>query len=76
MLILSRKKNESIMIGKDIELVVVELEDGKVKLGIKAPRDVEIHRKEIFEEIQAENKAAMSKVNADFLSAKKIFDKE
>jgi len=76
MLILSRKKNESIMIGKDIELVVVELEDGKVKLGIKAPRDIEIHRKEIFEEIQAENKAAMSKVNADFLSAKKIFDRE
>ncbi|MCT4663305.1 MAG: carbon storage regulator CsrA [Tissierellales bacterium] len=75
MLVLSRKKNESIMIGKDIEIVVSEIEDGKVKLGIKAPKDIEIHRKEIFEEIQEENRAAMSKKNVDLKSVKKVFNK-
>lgn len=75
MLVLSRKKNESIMIGKDIEIVVSEIEDGKVKLGIKAPKNIEIHRKEIFEEIQEENRAAMSKKNVDLKSVKKAFKK-
>jgi carbon storage regulator len=63
------------MIGKDIEIVVSEIEDGKVKLGIKAPKDIEIHRKEIFEEIQEENRAAMSKKNVDLKSVKKVFNK-
>jgi carbon storage regulator len=63
------------MNGKDIEIVVSEIEDGKVKLGIKAPKDIEIHRKEIFEEIQEENRAAMSKKNVDLKSVKKVFNK-
>lgn len=58
MLILTRKKEESILIGENIEIVVVEIEDGKVKLGIKAPKDIEILRKEILNSVQEENKKA------------------
>lgn len=61
MLVLSRKLNESIMIGDEIELVVLDIHDSYVKLGIKAPRAVSIHRKEVFEEITAENKRALQK---------------
>lgn len=58
MLILTRKKEESILIGDNIEIVVVDIEDGKVKLGIKAPKDIEILRKEILNSVQEENKKA------------------
>lgn len=59
MLILTRKKNESLIINGDIEITVVALDDGKVKLGIDAPKQVEIHRKEVFEKIQLENKQSV-----------------
>ncbi|WP_069650365.1 carbon storage regulator CsrA [Caloranaerobacter ferrireducens] len=72
MLVLTRKKNESIVINGDIEIVVVGIEDGKVKLGIKAPKNVEIHRKEIYEAIQKENKKAANTPNIDFRALKKI----
>ena len=58
MLILTRKKDESIMINNDIEIKIISIEDGRVKLGISAPKDIEIHRKEIYLEIQQENKKA------------------
>lgn len=58
MLVLSRKSNESIMIGGNIEIVVLGVEGDNVKLGIRAPREVEIHRKEIYSIIQEENRAA------------------
>lgn len=68
MLVLTRKKNESIMIGDNIEIVVTDIQDGKVKLGIKAPKNIDIHRKEIYIDIQEENKAAASgKVDLDSL---------
>lgn len=60
MLVLSRKKGESIMITDSIEIIVLESEGDAVKLGIKAPREVGIHRKEIFTAIQESNKAASS----------------
>lgn len=60
MLVLSRKKGESIMIADSIEIIVLESEGDTVKLGIKAPREVEIHRKEIFTAIQESNKEASS----------------
>ncbi|MBZ4683468.1 MAG: carbon storage regulator [Fusobacteriaceae bacterium] len=58
MLVLSRKKNESIIIGDDIEVIVVDIKGDQVKLGIKAPRSVSVHRAEVYEEIQAENRKA------------------
>lgn len=58
MLVLSRKSNESIMIGGNIEIVVLGVEGDTVKLGIRAPREVDIHRKEIYMAIQEENRAA------------------
>jgi carbon storage regulator len=53
MLVLSRKKNESIVINDNITVVVVEIRGDKVRLGIEAPKDVPVHRKEIFEAIHA-----------------------
>jgi len=68
MLILTRKENESLIINGNIEVRVISTDDGKVKLGIDAPRSVEIHRKEIFEKIQEENKnAIIAKENLDGL---------
>lgn len=58
MLVLSRKKNESIIIGDDVEIVIVDIKGDQVKVGIKAPRKVSVHRAEVYEEIQAENKKA------------------
>jgi len=72
MLVLSRKANESIMIGKDIEIRVLGVEEGKGKIGIEAPRSVEIHRKEIYVEIEEENIAA-SKQQLDLKNLKSIF---
>jgi carbon storage regulator len=58
MLVLSRRKNESIMIGDSIEVTVVSVDGDVVRIGIKAPRDIEVHRKEIYTAIQEENKEA------------------
>jgi carbon storage regulator len=60
MLVLARKFNESIMIGDEIEVIVIEIKNDQVKLGIKAPRKIAVHRKEVYEEIQLENIAALS----------------
>lgn len=58
MLVLSRKLNEKIMIGEEIEITVVGIENGSVQLGINAPEDVEILRQELLEDIKKENKSA------------------
>ncbi|EKD26945.1 MAG: hypothetical protein ACD_79C00963G0007 [uncultured bacterium] len=60
MLILKRKKNESIVIGNDIEIIVTEIKGDHIKLGIKAPDSISIFRKELYEAIQKENIAASS----------------
>ena len=51
MLVLSRKRNESIVIGDDVIITVVRVEDGKVRLGVSAPRSTSIHRDEVYREI-------------------------
>ncbi len=55
MLVLSRLRDETIMIGDDIEITVVDIRGDKVRLGINAPRSVQVHRKEVYEAIQREN---------------------
>ncbi len=60
MLVLARRLNESIMIGDEIEVVVIDIRGDQVKLGIKAPKKVAVHRKEIYQEIKQENIAALS----------------
>ena len=54
MLVLSRQKDESIIIGDDIEITIVDVRGDKVRLGINAPREISVHRKEIYEAIQRE----------------------
>jgi carbon storage regulator len=66
MLALTRKKGESIMIGDDVELVVLSVQGEQVKLGILAPKTIPVHRKEVYELIQQENIAAAN-VPAEFL---------
>jgi len=64
MLVLSRQKDESIIIGDDVEVTIVDVRGDKVRLGINAPRSISVHRKEIYEAIQrekAEKQAADSK---------------
>lgn len=60
MLILSRKKDEKLMIGQDVEVIILEIRGDQVKLGIKAPNDVKVYRMEVFEEITKQNLAAAS----------------
>ncbi|AEV70529.1 carbon storage regulator CsrA [Acetivibrio clariflavus] len=58
MLILTRKRNESIIINDNIEITVVDVQGEQVRIGINAPKSVSVYRKEIYLEIQAENKKA------------------
>jgi len=55
MLVLSRQRDETIMIGDEVEITVVDIRGDKVRLGINAPRQVEVHRKEVYSAIQQEN---------------------
>ena len=74
MLILTRKLNESIMIG-DVEVKVTSLKGDCVKLGIKAPREVPIHRKEIYDLIQKENIEAAQTTITDISDLSDLFAK-
>lgn len=65
MLVLSRKKNESIVINNDIKIVVVEIRGDKVRLGVEAPREVPVHRREVYDAIQRNNEAFDANAPAD-----------
>ncbi|RXT04474.1 carbon storage regulator CsrA [Ammoniphilus sp. CFH 90114] len=64
MLVLTRKRKESIMIGDDIEITIVAVDGEQIKVGINAPRHVEIHRKEVYLEIQKSNQEAALQTRA------------
>ncbi|MCR5273618.1 MAG: carbon storage regulator CsrA [Lachnospiraceae bacterium] len=59
MLALTRKKGESIVINNNIEISILEVKKDQVKIGISAPKDVPVYRKEVYLQIQEENKASM-----------------
>lgn len=66
MLILNRKIGESIIIGEDIEITILEVDEKRVKIGIDAPRDINILRKEIYIDITEENKKSLE-IDGDVL---------
>lgn len=68
MLILTRKVGEAVAIGDDIQISVVEIKGTQVKLGIQAPKNIEVHREEIYQKIQEENRRA-ALVSKDVIAA-------
>lgn len=76
MLVLARRINESIMIGDDIEVVVVDIKGDQIKLGIRAPRSVSVHRAEIFKEIQDQNKKAVQNTPQSLDKLKTLLEKK
>ncbi len=66
MLALSRKKNEALVINNNIEITILEIKGDQVKIGINAPKEVPVYRKEVYVQIQKENEEAM---NSDSLNA-------
>lgn len=71
MLALTRKKGESIVIGNNVEITILEIRGDQIKVGISAPKEVSIYRKEVYLQIQEENKAAFDVGNVEAL--KNIF---
>ena len=72
MLALTRKVGESIVIGDNVEITVISVAGDQIKLGIDAPRSISIHRKEIFLQIQEENKAAAASSGAGVSALKDL----
>lgn len=67
MLALSRKKNEALIINNNVEVTILEIKGDQVKLGITAPKEVPIYRKEVYLQIQESNKDAMNVENLEAL---------
>ncbi|MFI3202344.1 MAG: carbon storage regulator CsrA [Eubacteriales bacterium] len=68
MLALTRKKDETLIINNNIEITVLEMKGDQVKLGIEAPKEIPIYRKEVYAQIQEENKVAMNLETVDTLT--------
>ena len=60
MLVLTRRANQSIMIGHDIVVTVLEVRGDQIRIGIRAPREIDVHREEVFRQLQAANRQAAS----------------
>ena len=73
MLVLSRQKDQTIMIGDDIEITIVDVKGDKVRIGIRAPADVPVHRKEVYLAIKAENVEASNTEAVDLAHLAKLF---
>jgi len=71
MLVLSRQRDESIMIGDDVEITIVDIRGEKVRLGINAPAHVPVHRKEVYEAIKREKQANGGDAHVDSLAKRK-----
>ncbi|MFP4055869.1 MAG: carbon storage regulator CsrA [Candidatus Brocadiia bacterium] len=73
MLVLTRRKGESIVLGDSVEIHVLEISRHQVKLGVQAPRAVPVYRKEIYDQIREENRAAASSSDSQVLGIGKLF---
>lgn len=76
MLILTRKLDESVIIGEDVQISIVEINKNNIKLGINAPKDITIYREEVFKKIQEENQLASFSGIIDFSGFSKPVMKE
>jgi carbon storage regulator len=76
MLVLTRKKGQSLMIGHDIEISIIDIQGDQVRIGINAPKNITIHRKEIYEEIRKENLSAIVSKNTDIQALNEKFKKK
>lgn len=76
MLVLTRKKGESLIIDNSIEVVILEVNGDQVKIGINAPKEVPILRKEIYQAVKDENKAALELCPSDLSELAKIIKKD
>ncbi len=76
MLVLTRKKGEKIVIGDNIVLTVVDIKGDQIQLGIEAPRDIPVHREEVYKEIQEENVRALEAKGVDLESIQKLLEKK
>jgi carbon storage regulator len=65
MLVLSRKHNESIMIGDDVRVTVIGIRNDKIRLGVSAPRSIEVHRQEVYDSIQEANRKLQEAATED-----------
>lgn len=72
MLVLTRQANQSIMIGHDIVVTVLEVRGDQVRIGVRAPRTVPVHREEVYAEVVAANRAAASPSSGDLAALGKI----
>ena len=72
MLVLKRKAGESIIVADNIEIKIIEVEEGRIKIGIDAPKEVSIIRKEVLDETKSENKTATQSKNIDKSALTKI----
>lgn len=76
MLVLSRYLNQTIMIGDDIEVSIVDIKGDQVRIGIKAPKEVKVYRKEIYEAISKENMNAATNSNVDIKNIETLFNNQ
>lgn len=76
MLVLTRKKDQTIVINDNIEITVLDIQGDQVRIGVNAPRSVSVHRKEVFLEIQQENRKAAVTGNIPFNDIMKLAGKD
>jgi carbon storage regulator len=76
MLVLTRRAGESVMIGDDVVITVLEARGDVIRLGIQAPRDVQVHREEVYRELQAANREAASPTEDAVRALTKMLNKE
>lgn len=76
MLVLTRKLGESIVIGNNVRVTILEMQGKQIRLGIEAPPEVSVHRGEVYERIEAENRLAAETVHSDLGGLKRLWEQK